>query len=199
MDSIDEQWLDLDKQSQKRDTIVAISNTGKYRRADGTVGILNLRHKLKYYGELELCSRIIAENFLITVRRPDQTYIDHITHYPSEYNVNDVRNLRWCTKAENCNFDEAKENYSIAHSGSKNGMYGRTGEKSPMYGRTREKNPAWKGDDVGPMGAYKRAKKLYKAGKITEEELQPYRNSLSEYRRAKKKQSGEPSSENLMG
>lgn len=48
----------------------------------------------------------------------------------------------------------------------------------PMKGRTGDKNPRWKGDDVGPSGMYKRARRLYKAGKITEEEFQPYRDAL---------------------
>jgi hypothetical protein len=80
--------------------------------------------------------------------------------------------------------------------------YGRTGEKSPMYGRTfthtedvkrklsedhfGDKNPSWKGDDVGAPGAYIRAKNLYKAGEISEEDFQPYRDAWNEYKKSRK-------------
>lgn len=55
--------------------------------------------------------------------------------------------------------------------------YGRTGDKHPMYGRREDRCPAWKGDKVGTEGLYKRQLKRYKAGEITEEEFQPYRDA----------------------
>jgi len=186
MTQIDEQWLDIPKARRTRgkQSLVSISNTGKYRRADGTVGILELRHSVRSYGTLKRCSRIIAEHFLITVRRPDQVFVDHITHTPTNYAVNDIRNLRWCTKKENSNFEEARENIS----NSLKGLL--TGKKNPRYGKgylfEGEKNSNWKGDDVGQGGAYRRAKELYKVGKITEEEFQPYRDQLQEFRRQRK-------------
>lgn len=186
MTQIDEQWVDIPKARKTRGkkSLVSISNTGKYRRADGTVGILELRHSVRSYGTLKRCSRIIAENFLITARRPDQVFVDHITHTPTEYMVNDVRNLRWCTKKENSNFEEARENIS----NSLKGLF--EGEKNPMYGkwylREGEKNPHWKGYDVCIPHAYMRALKLYKAGEITEYELQQYRDQLQEFRRQRK-------------
>lgn len=61
-------------------------------------------------GEREKVSHLIAEHFLITVRRPDQIWVDHITHYPEGININDVRNLRWCNHAENNTFEEALRN-----------------------------------------------------------------------------------------
>jgi hypothetical protein len=94
--------------------------------------------------------------------------------------------------------------------GDKNPMYGRTGENAPMYGRTGEKHPMygkgyliagekhpmygctgnksprWKGDDVSPGTKYRRAKKLYKAGKLTEEEFQPYRDAWAEEQRERR-------------
>ena len=163
--NMDEKWIHLTKVKVCKHAVVAISNTGKFRRADGTVGVLKLRHQLKYDGEIKECYRIIAEHFLITVKRTDQTCIDHVTHCPTEYNVNDVRNLRWCTKSENSNFEEARRNISISKSG--------------------EKHPRWRGENVGPMGAYKRALQLYKYGSITEDEMQTYRDALKEFRRDK--------------
>ena len=189
MTEIDEQWYDIQRININKQSIAALSNTGKYIRVDGSKGILDLRHKVQYKGTKQLAYRIIAERFLITVKRPDQNQIDHITHNPTEYNVNDIRNLRWCNQTENTNFDEAKENEKLSKTGDKNPMYGKSGENSPMYGKTDENSPRWKGDSVGPAGRYKRAKKLYEAGKITEEEFQPYRKMMNEYMRNKRKPS----------
>lgn len=162
---IDEKWIEIPRVQKHKNSIVSISNTGKYRRCDGSEGILSLRKMVWHDRKKEHCYRIIAEHFLITVKRPDQKFIDHITHEPTEYNVNNVLNLRWCTHTENMGFEEARKNLSDANLGSK--------------------NPYWKGDDVRPSGAYARARKLYKAGKISEEEFQPYIDALREYRRPK--------------
>jgi len=167
-DDIDEKWIYIDRVYGGRGTrghniIVAISNTGKSKRLNGEITVISLRDRVTIDRDTLRSSRIIAENFLITVRRPDQTCIDHITHNPTDYNVNDVRNLRWCTKAENNAFEEARLNKSSSLTG--------------------DKHPAWKGDKVGPCGLYHRALKLYKSGKITEEEFQPYRDIRKEYRK----------------
>lgn len=177
---IDEQWLSMPRVRNCEGDIVAISNTGKYRRGSSIEGILDIRQRVMYYGKREHCSHIIAEHFLITVKRPDQKFIDHITHHPTEYNVNDVRNLRWCTLAENNGFEEARENTSKAMKGLRIG----------------DKNPIWKGDNVGPCRLYQRALIQYRNGEITKEELQPYRDKSNEYKRARKKQSGGQSSVN---
>ena len=165
MTQIDEKWLDITPVRRNKRIITAISNTGKYRRFDGTIGNLELRQGVRYCGKKEYCYRMIAEHFLISVRRPDQDQIDHITHTPTEYNVNDIRNLRWCTKAENNNFEEAKYNKS---------------------GRKGNLSTSWKGNDVKAGTRYRRALKLYKAGDISEEEMQVYREALNEFRRNKK-------------
>jgi hypothetical protein len=136
---IDELWVDIPKVRNRNDAIAAISNTGKYRRLDGTIGILSLRQKTSYRGKLEHCYRIIAEHFLITVKRPDQTCIDHITHHPSGYNVNNILNLRWCNNTENANFEEAK------------------------FNRSGSRSHRWKGENVGPHGAYYRALMKYRS------------------------------------
>lgn len=164
MTQIDEQWLDLPKERRTRgkESLVSISNTGKYRRADGTIGCLDLRHKVRYLGELERCYRIIAEHFLITVKRPDQNQIDHITHYPTEYNVNDVRNLRWCTHKENCGFEEG------------------------VNKRSKENHSNWKGDSANPITKYHRSLRCYRKNQTEENlaTLEKARLVLNEYRRS---------------
>ena len=144
--NIDEQWIEITRERKYKDSIVAISNTGKYRRLDGTIGILSLRQKIRYCGELEYCYRMIAEHFLITVKRPDQNQIDHITHYTNGYNVNNVLNLRWCSTIENSGFEEARNN------------------------KSKEKCHFWRGDSATPKGKYKRALNEYRRNP-TEENL----------------------------
>lgn len=56
----------------------------------------------------------------------------------------------------------------------------------PMEGMSGEKSPRWKGQNVGPIGVYKRANNLYKSGKISEAEFQPYRDAWSEYCRSRR-------------
>ena len=56
-----------------------------------------------------------------------------------------------------------------------------SGDKHPMYGRSFDKSPTWKGDEAGPSGMYKRARKLYNEGKISEEEFQKFRDAKTEY------------------
>ena len=166
---IDEQWLDLQRERNYKNCIVAISNTGKYRRANGTIGILDLRHIVRYCGYKEYCYRIIAEHFLITVKRFDQIFIDHITHHPSEYNVNDVRNLRWCTKSENNSFEEARSNKSGDKCSRYYGKgYLEEGEKNPMYGKNKELSPVWKGDRAKVGAKYRRALREYRKNPTSE-------------------------------
>ena len=147
--NIDEQWLELSRFNTNNRSISAVSNTGKFRRVDGTEGILGLRQIISTKCGRIRAHRIIAEHFLITVKRPDQNQIDHITHYPTEYHVNNVLNLRWCTNRENSNFDEARANKSVY-----------TGE---MANR-------WKGESIGAYQRYNRALKEYRRNP-TEENL----------------------------
>lgn len=65
--------------------------------------------------------------------------------------------------------------------GDKAPMYGRTGDKAPMYGRCTDNSPNWKGNKCSESAKYMRALKLYKAGKITDEEFQPYRDAWAKH------------------
>ena len=70
-----------------------------------------------------LMHRFLAHNFIAKTEDDilkQRNFIDHISHAPDSMYVNDVRNLRWCTNRENCNFQEAKLNYSKAQIGNTN-------------------------------------------------------------------------------
>lgn len=71
-------------------------------------------------------------------------------------------------------------------------IYDQTGERGYMYGRRDDKHPRWKGGVAHIQVLYKRALKRYKAGDISEEEMQTYRDALSEFRRNKKATSSTP-------
>ena len=111
----DEEWIYFYHANPQPKHIAAISNRGRYVRYNGSIGILRIRKQFNLPGVRKLASHIIAEKFLITVKRPDQVLIDHITHHPDEMYVNDVRNLRWCNRKENANFEEAKINFARFH------------------------------------------------------------------------------------
>lgn len=71
--------------------------------------------------KVKVC-RLMAETFIPKTEediRLGRNSVDHITHNPKEININDVRNLRWCTKIENDNFPEAHENKRNAILGKK--------------------------------------------------------------------------------
>ena len=102
---------------------------------------------------------------------------------------------------------EFKKGTEYSRDGEKHPMYGKhlsdetrrkisenthflSGVSHPMYGRKGEKNPMWKGDNATPSGLYKRALKLYKAGEISNEEFQPYRDARLKYKKSRPKRSG---------
>lgn len=150
---IDEEWYDIPyKHRGFPESITAVSNRGRILRLNGKIEYSEYNTRCRTEnGEREKVCYTIARVFLVTVRRPDQQIIDHITHSP-EYNINDVRNLRWCTQKENCGFEEHRINLRSAQSydderakkisesvkrafregridirGEKNGMYGKRG------------------------------------------------------------------------
>lgn len=106
----DEEWIYLSPDVNHPRYIAAISNRGRFLRNNGEFGILRKGQPVRQSGVKKPASHVIAENFLITVKRTDQILIDHITHNPKDMHINDVRNLRWCTQKENVNFRESIEN-----------------------------------------------------------------------------------------
>ena len=113
---MEEMWINIRHKYKftKGRCIIAISNKGRIKMSNGTIEESKYRTRLS--GGIRL-SHIIAENFLITVRRKEQIYIDHISHNPVGMNINDVRNLRWCTIKENNSFEEARKNKSESRKG----------------------------------------------------------------------------------
>lgn len=93
---------------------MAVSNTGMILWSDGKIEPSKYRHNLRNEnGVQEKIHRIIARAFLPKTEEDialGRDVIDHITHHPLDMNINDVRNLRWCTTMENNTFPEAKAN-----------------------------------------------------------------------------------------
>ena len=110
---MEESWINIDHKTTKGRVIVAVSNKGRIKLSNGTIE----ESKYNTLVNRESIYRFIAKNFLITVRRPEQIYIDHISHNPIGMNINDVRNLRWCTIKENNSFEEIRIKMSESHKG----------------------------------------------------------------------------------
>lgn len=83
---------------------------------------LGFSNKWYYYVNKKYVHRLIAENFLITVKRPDQKYIDHIDG--NKHN-NDVLNLRWVNQSENMKNEISNKKSSESHIGLIPGNYGK--------------------------------------------------------------------------
>lgn len=134
---MEEMWINIRHKCTKGRCIIAISNKGRIKMSNGTIEESKYRTRLS--GGIRL-SHIIAENFLITVRRKEQIYIDHISHNPVGMNINDVRNLRWCTNKENNNFEEARKNKSESRKGKPTWNKGMTGAKYTNHFKNGVKN-----------------------------------------------------------
>lgn len=111
------QWLELNPIGTKPDRIVAISDTGLMKRYNGIIETIPYRQRVRYNGKIVRAYRLLAETFIpkteedITLGR---NCVDHITHNPTDMNINDIRNMRWCTYKENNNFEEAKQRKAVA-------------------------------------------------------------------------------------
>lgn len=109
-----EEWKEIKHKNYKPDTIVAVSNTGKVKHHDGTITITTRRMStIRYNGKHIRIHRLIAMLFIPKTEEDielGRDVVDHKTHTPVGMNINDVRNLRWCTTKENNNFEEALNN-----------------------------------------------------------------------------------------
>ena len=116
---IERKWHYIDRNGKLSHGIIAVSNTGEAMFYNGVIKPTRYRQITHINGKNVYLHTIIAAAFLVTVKKPEQSNIDHITHNPAGMNVNDVRNLRYCTQKENLNFEECKFNMSNAHKGHK--------------------------------------------------------------------------------
>lgn len=111
---MNELWETIEHEKIKSNTIIAVSNFGRIKRANGIIEVSKLRDSvIRYKGHIRRIHRIIAELFLSKTEEDIKLHrnvIDHISHNPSNMNINDVKNLRWCTQKENMNFEEALNN-----------------------------------------------------------------------------------------
>lgn len=117
-------WISTSNKSKRCSAIIAVSNCGRIMRKNGKIEIASYR-QVVFVGEKRLQMLVyhfLANNFIMKTEDDIlklRTVIDHITHTPADMYINDVRNLRWCTHQENCNFQEAKLNQSKAQKGKK--------------------------------------------------------------------------------
>lgn len=87
--------------------------------------------------------KLMAETFIQKTEEDiklGRNVVDHITHNPVNMNINDVRNLRWCTKYENDHFPEAHENKRKAMLGKKRSEEAKQKTSETMKKRWREKH-----------------------------------------------------------
>lgn len=117
-----ELWFYFEKKCNRPNTRIAISNRGRVRTMGGSVHLSKYTDIIKMDGELITIYRLLADIFIPkTVEDIElgRNEIDHITHEPEGMNINDVRNLRWCTHDENCNFPERIKKLSKSKKGKK--------------------------------------------------------------------------------
>lgn len=119
---MDEIWIEIEQPANNYSplAIIAISNRGNMKRRCGRIEPIPLR-KTIYGGKRKvLAYRLLMEHFKPRSEEDialGRNQVDHITHNPTDMNVNDIRNMRWCTIKENANFEEAKHNTSKALKG----------------------------------------------------------------------------------
>lgn len=107
-----EQWKNTNNTSYRGDTIVEVSNYGRLKLKSGEIRDSYYRQVMRYEGKSTKVHIVIAKLFIPKTEedvRLNRNCVDHITHSPVGININDIRNLRWCTYKENNNFEEAKQ------------------------------------------------------------------------------------------
>lgn len=124
-------WIETGNTKQYN-SIVAISNTGLLKTKDGQIRESKYREVISLKGKCCRVHQFIAEHFIPKTKEDldlGRNIIDHKTHEPDGMNINDVRNLRWCTSKENANFEESLKNRSEGHKGLKIGPRSEFGRK----------------------------------------------------------------------
>lgn len=124
-----EEWKSINNTSYRGDTIVEVSNYGRLKLKSGEIRDSYYRQVMRYEGKTTKVHIVIAKLFMPKTDediRLGRNCIDHKTHNPIGININDVRNLRWCTYKENNNFEEGKLNKHKPHKITTQGKYVRS-------------------------------------------------------------------------
>lgn len=145
--------------------IIAISNLGNMKRRNGVIEPIPLRQTIG--GERILAYRLLLEHFKPRTTEDialSRDQVDHISHNPIDMNVNDIRNLRWCTAKENHNFEEFKRNVSNNFKGRKHSEE----SKRKMSERAKCRKSPRKGCKLSEETKYKISESLrrYNANKL---------------------------------
>lgn len=112
---MNEIWIETNNKNTNKNTIIAFSNTGKMKLSNGSILPIPYRQTVTFKGKRLRLYRVIAELFIPKTQEDideGRDIIDHITHHPIGININDIRNLRWCTRAENNKFPEFRKHDS---------------------------------------------------------------------------------------
>lgn len=113
-------WKKVERKIRRKrhNNIIAVSNCGRVMYANGEIKFSNYEQQILVNGKFIHIYRVFAELF-VDKSEDDIMYgrniVDHITHEPVNMNINDIRNLRWCTRKENHNFDEVKNKMKLKH------------------------------------------------------------------------------------
>lgn len=127
-------WISTDNKSHKQNTIIAVSNCGRIMRKNGKIEYTKLRHQININCKHLFIHQFIALHFIHKTEDDlikNRTCIDHIIHNPKNMNINDVRNMRWCTKAENNTFEEAKINMKNSYTAEVREKIGNANKNKP--------------------------------------------------------------------
>lgn len=144
-------WINLvNKHNTNELTIIAISDTGLMKRINGTISPIPYRQNVNHNGKHIRAYKLLAETFIPKTEDDiinNRNQIDHITHNPVNMNINDIRNLRWCTQKENLNFDEARHNNSLARKGKESCRKDKASSEfgklfKEVYGYSKSANPS---------------------------------------------------------
>lgn len=121
-----ELWIKIERKKKmkyKSKTVIELSNKGRMKHSDGSITIADYRKCIRIDMKNVRVYHILAEHFIPKTEEDiklNRTHVDHITHKPVNMNINDVRNLRWCTNKENQNFEEHRLNLSKSKFGKPN-------------------------------------------------------------------------------
>ena len=137
-----EEWYVFRTNTHISTNVVAVSNLGRIRRKNGTVEFTHYRQSITIGNKQIKIYRIIAEHFIPKTQEDielGRNEIDHKTHEPKDMNVNDIRNMRWCTHHENMNFEERCNKLSLPRTWKPRKEFGR--KFFEHYGKTGKEIP----------------------------------------------------------